>query len=100
MEYTCFVILICIVAYEVFSRMFGYRNVYIMNFIQILYYFSKWFITEFLLISDVIKRTFTEKDGSALTIRTFQESVQAVLNNAKDWNGRGYVRKQKLKDYL
>lgn len=40
-------------------------------------------------------RLFTERDGSALTLRSFQESVQAVLNNAKDWFGQGNIRKKR-----
>jgi len=34
-----------------------------------------------------------EKDGTSLSFRSFQEFVQSVLNNAKDWNGKGSARK-------
>jgi len=38
-----------------------------------------------------------EKDGTPLSFRSFQESVQSVLNNAKDWNGKGSARKKMQK---
>jgi len=35
-----------------------------------------------------------EKDGTPLSFCSFQESVQSVLNNAKDWNVKGSARKK------
>lgn len=34
---------------------------------------------------EVLTKNFTETDGTPLPFRSFQESVQSVLNNAKDW---------------
>jgi len=39
-----------------------------------------------------------EKDGTPLSFRSFQESVQSVLNNAKDWNEKGNARKKNAKN--
>jgi len=44
-------------------------------------------------------KLFTENDGTALTLPSFQQSVQAVLNNAKDWYGQGNIRKKMPKRF-
>lgn len=49
----------------------------------------------FKYFSEVLTKKFTERDGTHLSFRSFQESVQSVLNNAKDWNGKGNARKAK-----
>lgn len=48
----------------------------------------------------MITKNFKEADGTPLSFHSFQESVQSVLNNAKDWNGKGNARKITRKDNI